>query len=109
MTIMTKRDTHSIFSTVEWTDADTAAYRAETERLFRSRTPARSILDVRWEDRVPRSELRGWCIEHLGKMPPEEDPDWQRAQVFWYKKMGHAVIKELDPEYFKNIKGNGAR
>ncbi len=85
-----------------WTDVDTDAYRAEVERRFRMRTPAKSIIDVRWEDRVPRSEMRSWSRETLGLYAPEEIEEWTRENAVWYRKMARRVIRELDPESYKN-------
>jgi hypothetical protein len=80
-----------------WTKDYEAALRAEIERRFRERTPAKGALDGRPEDRVGRGELRGWCRERFGELPPF-DQDYLREQAQWYRAMARRVLAELDPE-----------
>ncbi len=77
-----------------WTEEKDKAFRAETERRFRSRTPPVRIDDALVESRVTRGEMRTWAKNVLGEMPPEVDFDWITAHAKWYRKMSRRVIKE---------------
>lgn len=86
-----------------WTIGDTKLYRAEVERRFRERTPAKKVLDVDIGCRVNRSEMRSWAISTLGKELPELDREWGLAQVKWTKAMIRRVVKELDPDMYETV------
>lgn len=81
-----------------WTVDHDRALRAEVERRFRSRTPAKSVIDWRPEDRVVRSEIRSWCLDEYGELPPFEDYDWGIRFAAWYHRMALRVLRELEPE-----------
>jgi hypothetical protein len=87
-----------------WTDQHTTLYRAEVERRFRARTPVEDgdVYSVLWEDRVVRSEMRGWCLEQIGILPPEVDRDWVKAQALWYRAMARRVMKAQDPDMYRH-------
>jgi hypothetical protein len=83
-----------------WTKEMTRAYRVETERRFRKRTPPAND-DIYSFDpgcRVVRSEMRTWAKETLGEYPPETDQEWMRLEVRWYRAMSRRVRKELGEE-----------
>lgn len=86
-----------------FSESDTQAYRAEVERRFRERTPAKSIIDADVSSRVNRSEMRNWSLSTLGKELPELDREWGLAQVKWIRAMIRRVIKELDPEMYTQV------
>jgi len=94
-------DTTQCFCRPRWTEDDTLAYRAEVERLFRERTPAKSINDADVRTRVNRSEMRSWALKTRGKELPELDREWGLAQTRWTRAMIRRVIKQLDPEMYE--------
>lgn len=93
----------SLHDSHRWTVENTRQYRAEVERRFRERTPAKSVGHAEIGSRVNRSEMRNWSLKEFGMMPPEMDRDWGIAQVAWTRKMIRRVIKELDPEMYETV------
>lgn len=83
------------------TPGQVAAVLAEAERRWRARTPAKGILDVMPECRVPRSEFR-LIIRDLGFGPGEPigDDEWDRA-VF---EMFDRLRKEFPDEIWEPAK-----
>lgn len=92
-----------IKATNAWTEADTKAYRAEFEKRFRARTPARRIDEVDFGTRVNRSEMRNWCSDTLGKPYPELDSDWWVEHVYWARRLMRKVVKEQDPDDYYRL------
>jgi hypothetical protein len=81
-----------------WTRGNELSLRAEVERRFRLRTPAKDIIDADWRYRVPRTEIRAIAQEmQLGALP-ELDEEWARQFGRWYTKMAHAAATKAKQE-----------
>lgn len=86
-----------------WTPSDTEAYRAEFEKRFRARTPAKRIDEVDFSTRVNRPEMRSWCLDALLKPMPEMDRDWWIEHCHWARKIMRRVVKEQDPNDYPRL------
>jgi hypothetical protein len=72
--------------------------KSEVERLFRNRTPPKSVDEVDWRYRVPRTEVRS-IAQSLGLELHELDCDWSTEYGQWYTAMASRVLQELDPNW----------
>ncbi len=86
-----------------WTAKMTDAYRAETERRFRERTPPANddLYSFDPACRVGRAEMRTWSDEQFGIYPPEVDMKWIESEAKWYRALIKRVCKELGEDLYE--------